>query len=318
MKTIFFTVPSSSEDEAEKIVSKTTQVVKAQEPLTIREMRRFSETIEIEPKEKRPSMELQFGIPKRPSLTSEVKVRQPAVPWGQRMHVEVPAPMYSERRSLQLKHRAEALATQRQELQMAITKQRRFSETIAIDLSRTPREMQMQFKLPERSAITVHRRSAPRGVKMDVDVPRQRTSSIDRPQRAQAIETQRQEVMMSLEGGTPKFTFELLPKKVMDGEEVKLDGRVIGNPTPEIVWYHNGKAILDNPDFRMTYHPRTGEVELHIMEVFPQDTGTYECVASNKYGQAVTKTTVIVEGESTECTIYLVGKVFNSGLIFYI
>ena len=292
-------MPSSSEDEADKIVTKTTEVVKAQEPLTIREMRRFSETIEIEPKEKQQQpMELQFGIPKRPSLTSEVTVKQPAVPWGMRMHVEVPAPMYSERRSLQLKQRAEALATQRQELQMAVTKQRRFSETIAIDLAKKPREVQMQFKLPERSAVTVHRRSAPRGVKMEVDVPRQRTSSIDRIQRAQAIETQRQEVTMSLEGGAPQFIVELQPKSVMDGEEVKLNGRVVGNPTPEVTWYHNGKAILDNPDFRMTYDSRTGEVELHIMEVFPQDTGTYECVASNKYGRAVAKTTVIVEGKS--------------------
>ena len=65
---------------------------------------------------------------------------------------------------------------------------------------------------------------------------------------------------------------------------------------PEITWYHNGKVVYDNPDFRTSYNKETGEVTLFIVEVFPQDTGAYECVGVNKYGRAETRAQLLVEG----------------------
>ena len=83
----------------------------------------------------------------------------------------------------------------------------------------------------------------------------------------------------------------------MDGEEVKFICRVAGNPIPEISWYHNNKLVVDNPDFKTHYDRNSGECVLHILEVFPQDTGKYECIAVNKYGRAITRAFLQVEGE---------------------
>jgi hypothetical protein len=96
--------------------------------------------------------------------------------------------------------------------------------------------------------------------------------------------------------------------QVMDGEEARFVCKVTGNPMPDVAWYHNGKLVVDNPDFKTAYDKNTGECILHILEVFPQDTGKYECVATNKYGKAVTKATLLVEGRHRrECITLLYG-----------
>ena len=65
---------------------------------------------------------------------------------------------------------------------------------------------------------------------------------------------------------------------------------------PEVNWYHNGKVVVPNPDFKTHYDRQSGECVLHILEVFPQDQGRYECIAANKYGRAITKAFLQVEG----------------------
>lgn len=89
---LLFTVPSSSSDEEgmEKIVSKTTQVVKTVEPISIKEKRRFSETISIDHKEKFREFQLQFGIPPRRTSKTEIILQQSPQPKPVKMEVEVP------------------------------------------------------------------------------------------------------------------------------------------------------------------------------------------------------------------------------------
>ena len=95
----FISVPSSSssEDESEKIVSKTTNYLKTVEPLNVKEKRRFSETIAIEHKERFQEQRLQFAMakpqqapPPRKLSKSELIVMQPGVPQGVRKEVQVP------------------------------------------------------------------------------------------------------------------------------------------------------------------------------------------------------------------------------------
>ena len=57
------------------------------------------------------------------------------------------------------------------------------------------------------------------------------------------------------------------------------------------------QVVVDNPDFKTIYNKATGECELFISEVFPQDTGDYRCIAVNQYGKAVTNATLTVECE---------------------
>ena len=69
-------------------------------------------------------------------------------------------------------------------------------------------------------------------MKMEVQVPefRRQTSAIEikKTKQIEAIEAQRQEFQMTLEGSPPKFIWELNPLKVMDGEEVKFVCKVQG------------------------------------------------------------------------------------------
>jgi len=102
-----------------------------------------------------------------------------------------------------------------------------------------------------------------------------------------------------VEGAPPVFVWELQSQKVMDGDETRFVGKVRGIPMPEVTWYHDGKVVYDNPDFRTSYNKETGEVVLFIVEVFPQDTGVYECVAVNRYGRASTQAQLAVEGSLT-------------------
>ncbi len=292
-------VPSSSEDESEKIVSKTVEVVKTQLPVAVPEKRRFSETIAIDHTEKMKEMAVQFDLPKPRHERSELHVRQSSVPRGMKMQVEV------QQKTMELQTQA---TTQRQEMMIPLTEQRRFSETLAIDHREKMKEVTVPFRLPsverksEESRLVLQQKAALKGMKMEVEVPELRERSemtFTSRKPVEAIETQRQELRMQLEGGPPRFVWDLQSLKVMDGEEAKLLCKVVGNPMPDISWYHNGKMVVENPDFRTYYNREAGECVLHILEVFPQDTGTYECMAVNKYGKAITKSAVLVEGEKT-------------------
>ena len=54
-----------------------------------------------------------------------------------------PPKLLSETKKVELKRRAEAVATQRQELMVPLMQHRRFSETVAIDHRAKPQEMQV-------------------------------------------------------------------------------------------------------------------------------------------------------------------------------
>lgn len=103
---------------------------------------------------------------------------------------------------------------------------------------------------------------------------------------------------MNLEGAAPRFVKEIQSQKVMDGEKVTFTAKVIGNPMPEdVTWYHDERIIANNPDFHVEYNKKTGEASLVIRELFPQDAGLYECLATNVYGEAVTEGNLLVEGK---------------------
>jgi len=223
-----------------------------------------------------------------------------------KMEVEFePRPRTMSQKSFELKQKAVAVVTQRQELTIPLHQHRRFSETVAVEHRKKMQEVQFQFDLPpprlETSQVTVMQSAAPMGVRMDVEIEKteisKELSRIEylKSKRVETVETQRQELTVQLEGSPPMFVWDLQPQKVMDGDEVRFICKVRGNPMPEVTWYHNGKIVYDNPDFRSSYTKETGEVTLFIVEVFPQDTGTYECIAVNKYGQAVTRAQLVVE-----------------------
>ncbi|XP_045531935.1 titin isoform X5 [Pieris brassicae] len=95
-------------------------------------------------------------------------------------------------------------------------------------------------------------------------------------------------------GVGPKFLTSLSPTTVMDGEPILLKCSVIGQPWPKIDWYHNGKLLEVARDVTIG-RQESGLCQLFIKEAFPEMTGNYECVATNKFGQCISNCIVNVE-----------------------
>ncbi|XP_072726471.1 myopalladin [Ciconia boyciana] len=88
----------------------------------------------------------------------------------------------------------------------------------------------------------------------------------------------------------PVFTKMLQDISASEGQLVVFECRVKGAPSPKVEWYREGTLIEDSPDFRILQKkPRSmAEPEeictLVIAEVFSEDSGSFTCTASNKYG----------------------------------
>lgn len=95
---------------------------------------------------------------------------------------------------------------------------------------------------------------------------------------------------------SPRFVEELVqPVEVMDGEALLLTCQVTGKPTPKVEWYHNAEKITENKETTISQDLQ-GVCQLQITEVFPENEGQYECVATNKIGKSVSKTNVKIQG----------------------
>uniref|UniRef100_A0A4W5NUR9 Myopalladin n=1 Tax=Hucho hucho TaxID=62062 RepID=A0A4W5NUR9_9TELE len=100
----------------------------------------------------------------------------------------------------------------------------------------------------------------------------------------------------------PVFTKSLQDLLASESQLVVLECRVKGVPSPKVDWYREGTIIEDSPDFRILQKkPRfMAESEeictLVIAEVFPEDSGTFTCTASNKYGTVSSIAALRVKG----------------------
>ena len=85
----------------------------------------------------------------------------------------------------------------------------------------------------------------------------------------------------------PSFSSRLADRKVKDGEQLALSVGVKGDPEPKVEWFKDGRKVVSSDVVDLKY--RSGTATLTIEEAFPEDEGTYECVASNSEGKATTK-----------------------------
>uniref|UniRef100_A0A671RAH8 Myopalladin n=1 Tax=Sinocyclocheilus anshuiensis TaxID=1608454 RepID=A0A671RAH8_9TELE len=105
----------------------------------------------------------------------------------------------------------------------------------------------------------------------------------------------------------PVFTKNLQDVLAVESQLVVLECRVKGIPSPKVDWYREGTLIEDSPDFRILQKkPRSmAESEeictLVIAEVFPEDSGTFTCTASNKYGTISSTAALRVKGNFVLC-----------------
>lgn len=92
----------------------------------------------------------------------------------------------------------------------------------------------------------------------------------------------------------PRFVKCASPVRVMDGETVKLTCIVTGKPIPKVSWYHNDMPVQEAKDVVISQNLE-GVCTLAISEVFPENAGEYTCRAANKVGEAICKTSLMVE-----------------------
>lgn len=107
---------------------------------------------------------------------------------------------------------------------------------------------------------------------------------------------------------SPRFVEELIePIEVMDGEALELSCKVVGKPIPKVEWYHNNEKIAENKE-TLIIQDAQGNCQLQITEVFPENAGEYKCMATNKIGETITKTTVNIQGIYTSNILHYTKK----------
>ena len=70
----------------------------------------------------------------------------------------------------------------------------------------------------------------------------------------------------------------------------------INDATMKVEWFFNGKSIPQGHRFRTTYD--FGFVALDILYAYPEDSGTYTCVAKNVLGETKTQCSLQVSGKA--------------------
>ncbi|TGZ48419.1 hypothetical protein DBV15_02782 [Temnothorax longispinosus] len=95
-------------------------------------------------------------------------------------------------------------------------------------------------------------------------------------------------------GSAPRFIEKLQPIHTLDGYTVQFECQVEGTPRPQITWFRQTAIIKPSTDFQM-YYDEDNVATLIIKEVFPEDAGTFTCVAKNAAGFASNTTELIVE-----------------------
>ncbi|KAL1432471.1 hypothetical protein MTO96_013227 [Rhipicephalus appendiculatus] len=82
---------------------------------------------------------------------------------------------------------------------------------------------------------------------------------------------------------TPTFKKELKDVSVMTDDVLKLDVEVQGTPAPDVKWYKDGQAVVEDDRVKIT-HPAEDKHALIIEHAKVEDSGNYSCVISNTMG----------------------------------
>ena len=93
----------------------------------------------------------------------------------------------------------------------------------------------------------------------------------------------------------PSFDGKLQSQHRCEGEAVKLQIKVCGEPTPEVSWYRDGRRLISSKDFEIT---QEGDLHsLYIPEVFYEDAGEFSVKACNMAGKTFSSTNLSVKSK---------------------
>ncbi|RXG68646.1 Titin, partial [Armadillidium vulgare] len=95
----------------------------------------------------------------------------------------------------------------------------------------------------------------------------------------------------------PSFTSTIQDVRMKVGSLVRLDAKIHGTQPIDVYWLKGGQKIQEDSRRKMVVEE--GVNTLLILEAVIDDTGSYECVAINKAGEARCQADVIITGDST-------------------
>ncbi|XP_046833268.1 uncharacterized protein LOC124430549 isoform X7 [Vespa crabro] len=95
-----------------------------------------------------------------------------------------------------------------------------------------------------------------------------------------------------MEPTEPKIQLRLKDHEVLEGHTVRLDCVIVGQPEPEVIWYHNDKPVKESADFQLLF--QGDKCSLIIHEAFVDDAGVYRVVAINSGGETSSQCTLKV------------------------
>ncbi|KAG0730306.1 Muscle M-line assembly protein unc-89 [Chionoecetes opilio] len=84
----------------------------------------------------------------------------------------------------------------------------------------------------------------------------------------------------------PSVQLALKDTTVTEGQSGRLDCVIVGQPEPEVIWYHDDTPVKESNDFKLLFHG--DRCSLVIREAYLEDAGIYRVVAVNSAGEAST------------------------------
>ncbi|KAJ8954877.1 hypothetical protein NQ318_016813, partial [Aromia moschata] len=100
-------------------------------------------------------------------------------------------------------------------------------------------------------------------------------------------ETSDSEMASDMEPVKPSIQLPLTNTTVAEGNRIRLDCVIVGQPEPEVIWYHDDRPVKESPDFQLLF--QGDRCSLVIQEALPEDAGEYKVVALNSAGEASSK-----------------------------
>uniref|UniRef100_A0A0R3RFL5 Muscle M-line assembly protein unc-89 n=1 Tax=Elaeophora elaphi TaxID=1147741 RepID=A0A0R3RFL5_9BILA len=96
------------------------------------------------------------------------------------------------------------------------------------------------------------------------------------------------------EGEAPDFIEPVKPVTISVGEVAVLEGKVTGQPKPEVKWFKGENIVKENANIQLESLP-DGTQKLIVKKGTMEDAGEYRCIASNQYGDVWSDVTLTVQ-----------------------
>ncbi|XP_075228866.1 zormin isoform X2 [Lycorma delicatula] len=106
-------------------------------------------------------------------------------------------------------------------------------------------------------------------------------------------ETSDSELASDMEPIKPSVQLQLKDTAVFEGMKVRLDCVIVGQPEPEVIWFHEDKPVKESADFQLLFHGDRCSLIIH--EAYLEDAGEYKVVAINSAGEASSKCRLTVQ-----------------------